>query len=670
MLNLDMEFEKHFPVLHKEFEKEGYALTEFQKKTVRNVLERGNTLCIMPTGGGKSLIYWLSGVLTGGITIVISPLIALIDEQAEKIEEQGFDVLSIHSGISSSKQEKLFIDFANGELTPSFIFVSPEKIATDGLLEYCLKRRKDEIKLLVIDEVHCVSQWGTSFRPFYKRIPDFWERIYENSKDDKLRILALTATLNPKELVDICDEFEIEKSNILKDDLLMRSEITLKILKFDNENEKEEKLWDLLKIHKNEKVLVYVYRIESERGVERLAEKASEKGYNSFHFHGEMTSADRQEIITKFKDNEVNLIFATNAFGMGIDIPDIKVVIHYMIPESVEQYYQEIGRAARASNSSANAYLLYSDKNVDVKRKFFIETSFPKEEKINAAFKKTAANKVGLNTLAYFDDEEIQLCLPYFLNSSVLTVKSKGFSGLKNLDDIKDEDLLNMVNSTTTKNLITTARKTNLDVQTIIDKVYEAVITGMAKTTKPLDRRLVIEAFEKEISEDKMRLIMDDINEKLKYKHDLLNYLVYLIHECESSIELHQEIGKYLGVDKHKLNKIYPTTNGDLVRSKSEVIIANLLAHKGVDYKYEKKLVYDNSGRWIEPDFTIMKNDGTELYWEHLGMLGVENYDERWLRKQDIYEKYFPNHLFITYEGTNITNDALNIIEKLLSNSN
>lgn len=666
MLNIDLEFNNHFPVLFKEFEEKNYALKDFQKRVITNVVEKDNTLCIMPTGGGKSLIYWLSGVIMGGITIVISPLIALIDEQTEKIRNQGFDVLSIHGGMSSSKQEETLIAFANGKLTPKFIFVSPEKIATDGLFEYCLKKRKDEIKLLVIDEVHCVSQWGTSFRPFYKRIPDFLERIYDNS-EDKPRTLALTATLNPKEVVDICTEFQIDKINIIRDNLLMRSEISLKVLKFGNENQKEDKLWDIVKIHKNEKMLVYVYRIGSERGVERLAEKASDKGYSSIHFHGEMTSKERQEIIAKFKNNEINLIFATNAFGMGIDIPDIRVVIHYMIPESVEQYYQEIGRAAR-DGGVANAYLLYTNKNVDVKRTYFIDGSFPDEETIKRVYKKIADQGVGLRTLPYFEDEEIQICLPYYLYSDVLSIKSKGFSGLKGLDDVKDKSLLDIINSTKTKNLISTVKMTKLDAQNIIDKVYEAVVTNMATTKKPLDRRLVVEVLEQEISEDNMKAIMDEINEKLKYKHELLDYLVYLVNEFDSSNELHQEIAKYLGVEKHMLNRIYSTVNGDKVRSKSEVIIANLLADNSIDYEYEQKLEYDN-GRWIEPDFTIKKEDGTELYWEHLGMLGVESYDNRWLEKQDIYEKYFPDRLLVTYEGANITNNALDIIKKIASNS-
>lgn len=667
MHNLDSELKHHFPILSKYFEDNNFSLKTFQKTVISNVIEKDNTLCIMPTGGGKSLIYWMSGVLMGGITIVISPLIALIDEQAQKIEDQGYSVLSIHGGMSSSDQEKVLLDFANSNITPKFIFVSPEKIATDGLFEHCIKKRKNEIKLLVIDEVHCVSQWGTSFRPFYKRIPDFLERVYE-VQEDKPRTLALTATLNPKEVVDICTEFRIDKENIVRDNLLMRSEISLKILRFTNENEKEDKLWDLVKIHKKEKILVYVYRIGSERGVERLAEKASEKGYKSIHFHGEMNSKERQEVISKFKENDINLIFATNAFGMGIDIPDIRVVIHYMIPESVEQYYQEIGRAAR-DGGVANAYLLYSNKNIEVKRKYFIEGSFPDEEKIKRVFMKIAEQGLGLRTLPYFEDEEIQLCLPYFLNSGVLAIKSKGFSGLKNLDDVKEKKLLEIINSTKTKNLISTVKKTQLEVQFIIDKVYEAVVTKMAITKKPLDRRLVVEVLQEEISEEKMKSIIDEIDEKLKYKHELLDYLVYLINECDSSNELHQEVAKYLGVERHLLNRIYSTVKGDKVRSKSEVIIANLLADNNIAYEYEKKLEYEN-GRWIEPDFTIIKEDGTELYWEHLGMLGVESYDNRWLEKQEIYEKYFSDNLIITYEGANITNNTLEVINQITCKNN
>jgi ATP-dependent DNA helicase RecQ len=658
MINIDEAFSDKFPKLASQF-----SLKDFQKSVILNTFERNSTLCIMPTGGGKSLIYWMSGILLGGITIVISPLISLIDEQSEKIAEQGFEVLTIHGGMDSAKQAKTLKDFANRIINPKFIFVSPEKIATDGLFEYCIRERKNEIMLLAIDEVHCVSQWGTSFRPFYKHIPEFLDCIYSDSVK-KPKILALTATLNPKEVIDICREFEIDKSNVIRDNLLMRSEISLKVLQFNNENEKEDKLWDIVKIHKNEKILIYVYRIGSERGVERLSDRATEKGYKSAYFHGEMTAGERKEIIDKYKSNDINIIFATNAFGMGIDIPDIRVVIHYMIPESVEQYYQEIGRAARDGNV-ANAYLLYTNKNIDVKRKYFIDGAFPKQDKLVSAYKKIADQGIGLHTLPYFEDEEIQQCLPYYLNSGLLRIECKGFSDLKNLENVQDKELTNIINCTKTKNLITTVNKSHIDVKTIVNMVYEDVVNGLATTTNPLDKRLIVDVLEQDISDIKMQSIQSSINEKREYKHELLDYLVFLIANHTSSNELHQEIGKYLGVEKHMLNRIYSTVKGDRVRSKSEVIIANLLAHNCIPYVYEKKLEYAN-GKWVEPDFTIMLSSGKELYWEHLGMLGVESYDNRWLEKQDIYEQYFSDQLIVTYEGATITDSALSIINKLL----
>lgn len=658
--NIDEEFKEYFPELAR-----GNKLKDFQKKVIENVVLRDNTLCIMPTGGGKSWIYWLSGLLIGGTTIVISPLTALIDEQSEKIKAQGYEVLTLHGGIDSIKQTKMLSDFANRVSNPRFIFVSPEKIATDGFFEYCIKERKEDITMIAIDEVHCVSQWGASFRPFYKRIPNFLDGIY-NGSNMRPRILALTATLNPKEVNDICIEFNIAKANIIRDNLLMRKEITLKVLKFNNESEKEEKLWDIIKIHRNEKILVYVYRIGSKHGVEELSEAAIEKGYRSVYFHGEMSSKERREIIENYKNNNINLIFATNAFGMGIDIPDIRVVIHYMIPESVEQYYQEIGRAAR-DKGAANAYLLYSNKNIDVKRRYFIDGSFPKEEKLIDAYKKISGETVGLNTLAYFEDEDIQQCLPYYLNCGILDIICKGFSNLKSLYDIKDTTLFNIVNSTKTKGLISTVNRSNTTAQEIVELVYESILKNRVKTEKPLDKRLIINANEAQIVEDKMKNILEEIEEKRQYKHGLLNYLVFLVDGNLSSLELHQEIARYLGVDRHMLNKIYSTVKGDLVRSKSEVIIANLLYQNQIQFEYEKKLYYDID-KWVEPDFTILLNDGRELYWEHLGMLGLESYDKRWSEKQDIYDKHFNGKLLITYEGATISDSAIKLIETIKSN--
>lgn len=654
MFNIEDSFKEYFPRLAEEFK-----LKDFQKKSIANVISNKNSLCIMPTGGGKSMIYWMSGLLLDGITVVISPLVALIDEQSKKIRDQGYEVLALHGGIDSKKQSELLINFTNKEINPKFIFVSPEKLATDGFFEYCMKIRKEEIKLITIDEVHCVSQWGTSFRPFYKRIFSFLNNIY-SSENQVPKILALTATLNPKEVRDICKEFYISNSNIIRDDLLMRSEITLKTLKFNNENEKEEKLWDIIKCHHREKILVYVYKIKGKHSVEDLSKIAGEKGYNSVYFHGGMSAKERSEIIEKYRRDEINVVFATNAFGMGIDIPDIRVVIHYMIPESVEQYYQEVGRAAR-DGKAANAYLLYSNKNIDVKRKFFIDSSFPKEEELKNVYKKVPGKIKGLSSLPYFEDEEIQKCLSYYLDSGILKIICKGFSNLKSLYDIQDAGIQNIVDSTKTKSLLKTIKNTKLVPQKIINEVYKSILSGSVKINKPLDRRLIIERIELEVSDEKMKKILEQIDERKNYKHDLLDYFVFLVNNNSQSKELHQEIARYLGVNRHMLGKIYSTSKGDFVRSKSEVIIANLLHQHKIQYEYEKKLFYEK-GKWIEPDFTITLNDGSKVYWEHLGMLGVESYDKRWAKKQDIYDQYFNGKLVISYEGATISASALDLI--------
>jgi ATP-dependent DNA helicase RecQ len=168
----------------------------------------------------------------------------------------------------------------------------------------------------------------------------------------------------------------------------------------------------------------------------------------------------------------------------------------------------------------------------------------------------------------------------------------------------------------------------------------------------------------KKIPDDKKIEVIKYIEERKKYKHNLLDYFVYLLDEGNDSNQLHQEIGKYLGVPKHMLNKIYSTSKGDKVRSKSEVIIANLLFQYNINYEYEKKLYYTQV-KWIEPDFTIKLKDGSEIYWEHLGMIGVESYDKRWKEKLEIYRNLFLYQLVVTYEGATISESTKKMLEKM-----
>jgi len=644
-INAHNEFAQHFPNLKGQF-----TLKPFQEKVIENLCNNDSTVAIMPTGGGKSLIYWVATKAMKSTTLVISPLIALIDEQADKLQQQGCSVLVAHSGIDFTEQIKQLTDFANSKSTPEFIFASPERIATDGFFEYCLTARKNSIKLVTIDEIHCISQWGFDFRPFYKRIPDFLNKVF-GSKHPK--ILGLTATINPKELHDVLTDFNIDRKNVLKADVLLRFDVDLKVEKYVKEEEKEERLWQLLEENRGEKILVYLYRKYHKRGVEDLCETAVQRGFSAVSFHGDMTGGDRQEVLKDFREGKSTIVFATNAFGMGIDIPDIRNVIHFMIPESVEQYYQEIGRAGR-DEKGATAYILYSNKNVQVRRTHFIDKSFPKSDEIAVRFQKTANNEVGKKTLQYFQDEEIQETLPYFLNCGAIQILGKGFTNLKAFGKINNKEIADIIDISMPTGMVIPVlyepQFKKLPSQKFFDKFYHAFLREELKLQRQLDKCLIIEAEETELSEKQLLVIEAEISEKRQYKHDLLDYLSYLLDNYEDSKKFHQEIGRYLGVPKHLLGKIHKTESGIWVRSKSEVIIANILFRSKIHFEYEHKLFY-NKTQWKEPDFTITHN-GKTWYWEHLGMLGEEQYDTYWAEKKAIYESLKIKNLITTKESS------------------
>lgn len=651
-------FEKEFPALAGVF-----SLKLFQEKVINHLIEYGSTLAVMPTGGGKSLIYWVTAKALKGTCLVISPLIALIDEQAEKLEKEGFEVLAIHSGMGVSEQMKQLKKFAKGESKPDFIFASPERMATDGFFEYCISLQINKIKLVVIDEVHCISQWGFDFRPFYKHIPTFLNSVFS---DKWPTILGLTATINPKELIDITTDFKIKKSSIIKDDVLLRFDIDLKVEKLSNEEEKKDRLWQIIDNHTNEKVLVYLYRKYHKGGVEDLCETANQKGLKALSFHGDMSSSERQSVLNEFRDGSTNLVFATNAFGMGIDIPNIRVVIHFMIPESIEQYYQEIGRSGRDQNG-AISYMLYSNKNVQVRKTHFIDKSFPQGDQIKELFKKATNNEVGKKTLQYFAEEELQSALPYFLNCGAITIEGKGFTGLKVFKTNSNPMLKSIIESTRTGMVVPVLLKpefSKLTCREFFNITYKALVDNEAKLAKNLDKCLIIEATKEYLTDEQIETISNETASKREYKHNLLDYLVYLLDNFDSSISMHQDIGRYLGVRKHSINKIHQAENGIWVRSKSEVIIANILYHSNIDFQYEEKLFY-NEYQWKEPDFTIRHN-GNVWYWEHLGLLGNEQYNENWQEKKEIYKELgVSDKVLTTKESAVLSNQVNELVKKI-----
>ena len=231
----------------------GYSsFRPMQEKIINSALDMSDTLVLMPTGGGKSICFQLPALAKDGICIVVSPLIALIKDQVQNLNDRGIKALAIYSGMSFSQIDTVLDNAIYGNY--KFLYVSAERLLNPIFKE---RVKRMNVNYLVVDEAHCISQWGFDFRPFYKHIPVFLNSVFSTHWP---QILGLTATINPRELIDITSDFKIDKKSILKDDVLLRFDIDLKVEKLSNEEEKRERLWEIIEDHKDEKILVYLYR--------------------------------------------------------------------------------------------------------------------------------------------------------------------------------------------------------------------------------------------------------------------------------------------------------------------------------------------------------------------------------------------------------------------------
>lgn len=651
---IDQTFQTHFADV-------GRGVRPTQRKIIQSVLEGNNTLGLMPTGAGKSLCYWVAGMGLGGVTLVIFPLTALMDEQADKLKTHGCKVFTLHSGIDSRMQYQELIDLYNQRSTPDFIFLSPERLATDGFLEFVLQKIRDRIKLVVVDEAHCISQWGLDFRPFYKEIPHFLRNIFE---DEPLpTILCLTATLNPMDRQQICADFGIEESHIIRHDMLLRPGIHLQVVRVPNEETKDEQFWALLNEHRTEKVLIYVDRKRGKRSVEELCAESISQGFKAAFFHGDLSSEEKLDIIRKFKAGELLTIFATSAFGMGIDIPDIRGVVHYLLTESAEQYYQQIGRVGRDGKPSW-AVLFYSDKNIDVRKTWFIDQSFPDEKDIRVAFTNLTDDRTGKRTVSYFEQaESTQSAYHYLVRSSVIAPVCKGVESLAVFELAKGVTLPAFEayrQATRTGLLIPTAAKGGVAEIDILRNVYQWVAEGKLKAVRAPRKCLVIDSAVATLPETLLEEIKADVAEKKAYRMSLFDEFIGLLAGYTNTFELHQQIGEYLGIDKFSRQRIHETLSGDFVRSKSEVIVANILHQSGIPFRYEAPLVAPDGSR-RSPDFTVEWR-GKTYYWEHLGMLDVEDYRQEWEIKKAWYKANFPEQLITTQDSSTLSQETKQII--------
>lgn len=362
------------------------SFRDCQEEAVTRVFGGQSTLLLMPTGRGKSLTYQLPVLASGKIGIIISPLIALMQQQSSKLlERENVNVLSL-GGARDAKtaQEQLKnFDWENG---PGFLFVSPERAEADGYLEYLLAKNREHISLVAVDEAHCISQWGHDFRPPYKNIPKILNRCFGN--DEWPTLLCLTATLGEESKKETLADFGMTEANIVKSDNMLRSNLDLSFSLHKDSAEKREVLEELLEEHRGKKLIVYVHRkSKTKNGTRFLAEHFKEKGHSCAPFDADLPQKEKAATLEQFASGELKVVFATGAFGMGVDIPDIRGIIHFLLPPSLENYYQEVGRAGR-DGQPAFGRLLYCARNGQVQSEM-LEKSRIDQEEIREVWDKT-----------------------------------------------------------------------------------------------------------------------------------------------------------------------------------------------------------------------------------------------------------------------------------------
>ncbi len=350
----------------KERLKEIFGYSQFrgnQEAIIRNLLEGNNTFVIMPTGAGKSLCYQLPAMVREGLAIVISPLIALMKNQVDQMNAYGVNARFLNSTLSKGEITRLKKECMNGNV--KLLYVAPESLNKEETIEFL---KKVNVSFVAIDEAHCISEWGHDFRPEYRRI----KTMIQNLGD--MPVIALTATATPKVQLDIQKNLQMEEADVFL------SSFNRKNLYYEVRPKKETKkqLIKFLKEHKGKSGVIYCL---SRKKVEEIARLLNVNGFKAAPYHAGLDPDVRMKNQDDFLNEEVDIIVATIAFGMGIDKPDVRFVVHYDVPKSLEGYYQETGRAGR-DGLEGICLMFYSHNDLNKLEKF--NKDKPVQERENA----------------------------------------------------------------------------------------------------------------------------------------------------------------------------------------------------------------------------------------------------------------------------------------------
>ena len=336
-----------------------------QEDIIRSVLERKDTLAVLPTGGGKSVCFQVPAMAVEGLCLVVSPLIALMKDQVDNLVSKGIPALVIHSGMGYYEVKKTLQKAAFGDV--KFLYLSPERLETNLFLEFLPALG---IRILAIDEAHCISQWGYDFRPPYLRIALLREQL------PGVPVIALTASATLKVQTDICVRLAF-KNEARFQQSFARPNLSYSIFKPPSKQTK------LVEILQNVSGSAIVY-CKSRKQTQNIAELLRMHHISAEFYHAGLKNEERAARQFKWMNNDVRVIVSTNAFGMGIDKPDVRTVVHYEIPDCLENYYQEAGRAGR-DGKKAYAVLMHSEEEIQSLLQQ-IELRFPGFEEIKKVY--------------------------------------------------------------------------------------------------------------------------------------------------------------------------------------------------------------------------------------------------------------------------------------------
>ena len=538
---------KPLDILHKYY---GYtSFRKGQENIITSIINKEDVLAIMPTGGGKSICYQVPALCLDGITIVISPLISLMKDQVDALNTMGIKASLINSSLSNSEYSKVLEEIENDEC--KIIYIAPERLDS---MEFVNIIRGKNISQVAIDEAHCVSQWGHDFRVSYKKIPYFINRL-----DKRPIVTAFTATASNEVREDIVNILDLHKPAIYITGF-DRENLSINIVKSSSKNKYT---LDYVENHKNESGIIYA---STRKEVESIYEGLLKRNYSVAKYHAGLSNEARKEYQENFINDDIKIMVATNAFGMGIDKPNIRWVLHYNMPQSIENYYQEIGRAGRDGEDS-ECVLLFSPGDVHT-QKYLVEVGIENPERKRVQYKKLQqmVDLVYSNTcyrksiLNYFGEPFLEDCnnCSNCLNEGEVVDKTldaqkvisciarmkRSFGATMIIDVLrgsKNKKVLDLgFNTLTTYGIM--KNYSNEDLKTFINTLVSHGFLDVVENIGPRGSFPTIK-----LNEQSLKVIRQEI--KVEFKEDKVTKSRYVENELyEMLVSLRSEIAKEEGV--------------------------------------------------------------------------------------------------------------------------